>query len=436
MRLAAADGSMVAYDRTNKAGALSLIDGTLLSGPSGGVHLFNNDVSGLVRNVAYSTIYQTNPWLYAVVQLKARSFSRMPPKVFRAEGGLDVRARDGKGAQLEARLRKPGGGASWQARQKATMVDYQVSGNALWVINSGASGITGFDLVPWSRVNVGRSGTGDLVYKEQTWTDPLSMNRMGGREWLMPDVIHFGYGENPESEVNCSPIGSLQATLALFDAVYQQVLNFFENGARPSGHFKIDRGTAPAEFVQVTAAIREAMAGTKNAGKVFVSPGEYQPISTGPDQTKVIELAKQSREEICGVFGVAPPLVGILDRAIFSNVKELRNFTMRDTVGPDVEALAGALTAQVAYKRPQYNNVTVDFEAAAQLKPDLEAIAETIPNQLRVTTPNELRSKLNMPPLDDPAADLLWSPNSGDSNTGAENPGEPATPPEGETEDE
>ncbi len=389
----------------------TLIDASQWPGAGSSVHLFTDDVAGLVRSIPYHTIYETNPWLWAVVQLKARSFARMPPKVFRREGTLDVRAYDGRGAQLEARLRKPGGGVSWQARQKATMIDYQVNGNALWVIQSDRAGINGFDLVPWNTVRTERDvDTGDVFYTEQAMItmDGVTSSQ---RRWPAQQVIHIGFGENPANIWrNPSPIGSLQATLALFDAVYQQVLNFFNNGARPSAHFKIDRATDPAVLSAVTTSIREAMSGTKNAGKIFVSPGDYQPITTSPDQTKVVELAKQSREEICGVYGVAPPLVGILERAIFSNVRELRNFTMRDTVGPDVELIAGAITSQVSFKRPVYSNVTVDFEAAAQLKPDLEAIAETVPNQLRITTPNELRSKFNLPPLDDPAADQIWNP--------------------------
>lgn len=407
------------------ASTTELIDGSNWPGAGSSVHLFTDDVSGLVRSVPYTTIYQTNPWLWAVVQLKARSFSRMPPKVFRREGTLDVRAYEGRGAQLEQRLRKPGGGVSWQARQKATMIDYQVTGNALWIINSDRAGINGFDLVPWSTIRVQRdSTTGDVFYAESSTTIEWDGVTTSDRRWPEQQVIHFGFGENPGNPYrNPSPIGSLQATLALFDAVYQQVLNFFNNGARPSAHFKIDRATDPAVLSAVTTSIREAMAGTKNAGKVFVSPGDYQPITSGPDQTRVIELAKQSREEICGVFGVAPPLVGILERAIFSNVRELRNFTMRDTVGPDVELIAGAITSQVSFKRPVYNGITVDFEAAAQLKPDLEAIADTLPNQLRITTPNELRGKFNLPPLDDPAADQIWNPQRAD-DTPTEQPTE------------
>ena len=423
MKLVTSGGSTVAFE----ASATTLIDGTAVPVVGGGVHLFQDEVTGLVRQIPYSQIYQTNPWLWAVVQLKARSFSRMPPKVFvrDRESGLDLRAREGRGRQLEDRLRRPGMGVSWQARQKATMIDYQVHGNCLWAIQSNGSGITGFELVPWSRVEVKHNDSGDVVYREKASVDLSGAS--GGREFAMADVIHFGWGENPEGLANCSPIGSLQATLALFDSVYQQILNFFQNGARPSGHFKIPETTTPAQLTAINTTLKAAMSGAKNAGKILVSPGDFQPITVGPDQAKIIELARQSREEICGVFGVAPPLVGILEKAIFSNVKELRNFTMRDTVGPDVEAIAGSVSTQVAYKRPTYSNVIVEFEAAAQLKPDLESVVDTIPNQLRVQTPNELRRKFNMAPLDDPAADLIWSPNSSNAD-GSENPGTPAEP--------
>lgn len=398
----------------------ALISGTtnLLARGHSAVHLFDDDVSGLVRHVSYRTIYETNPWLWAVVQLKARSFSRMPPKVYEQSGDFMLRASSRRGMELEEALRNPGGGLAWQAIQKAAMIDYQIHGNALWAVKTTGRGIESFTSVPWERVSVTRDDNGNRIYRVEP---EIEFSGVGEREDLDPlDVIHFGYGENPANLWrNTSPIGSLQATLALFDAVYQQVLNYFHNGARPSGHFSIDPDTSPEMLAAIAVQIRESISGTKNAGKVMITPGKYEALSGDVEQSKVIELGKQSREEICGVFGVAPPLVGILDRAIFSNVKELRNFTMRDTVGPDVEMMAGQLGAQISYKRPMYRGALIDFESAAQLKPDLEAISETIPNQLRIRTPNEMREKFNLRPLDDEAADKLWNPNK-DNKEGEE----------------
>ncbi len=181
---------------------------------------------------------------------------------------------------------------------------------------------------------------------------------------------------------------------------------------------------------QVAAQIKEYFVGPANAGRILITSAEWQSMSDDPDHSKVIELAKQSREEICGVYGVAPPLVGILDRAIMSNVRELREHTTRDTVGPYVEEADASFNAQLQYHHPLYKRWWLESETAANLKADLEGSAATFPNQLRIMTIDELRERRGLKPLNiEGLTDVPWAPNGGGSDLSGSEGGE-SKPPE------
>ena len=399
------------------AGALDLVSGNLGSQTVGGVNLMPGPDSTLLsRFVDSSVIARTNPWLYAVIDLVARNFGRMPPKAYAFDSdGDQVRAVEAggvasrRGAELERVLRNPGRGVSWVARQRGLAWDRLTHGNALEVVHRESTGlITGLERIPWNHV-----GWSDLDGEVAYYDNRQSMaNR---RMLTSEDVYHWGLWSDGDRAVAGTPIQALSSTLQLFDVVYTHIIAYFGNSARPSGHFKLDKQVSKDVLDAVAAEIRAAFAGGANAGKVLVTSAEYEPMSTTPDQSKVIELAKQSREEICGVYGVSPPLVGILDRAIMSNVRELREHTTRDTVGPHVEHADADWNAQLRENHSRYASVWLESEQSAPLRADPEGASATFPNQLRIRTPNELRQKYNLKRLeDDPAADQIWSPNSGD----------------------
>lgn len=413
----AADVEVFDQDNTPEinAASQSLIEGLQPSGE--GVQMLPTiGVEILSRFIDVRTIYKTNPWLYAVVNLKARSYSRMPPKIYEtAADGYDERSTSGRGLQLEKALRRPGKGLSGTALRLGTARDRLTRGNALHRLHLAPFGaITGIERIPWSVVRVSEVA-GEILYTD---------TRHHAGDWrhhsyTAGEVIHYGLYED-EGVAADSPIMALRSTLALFEAVYTHILAYFARGARPSGHFKVDPAADPGEVAKVAAMIEEYMVGPTNSGRVLISSAEWASMTDSPDHSKIIELAKQSREEICGTYGVSPPLVGILDRAIMSNVRELREHTTRDTVGPDVELFDDTFSAQLEYHHPYYDGLWLESEIGATLKADIEGQAKTIPNQLRVQTPNELRRRANLRPLDDPEADKIWTPNSGSDSSGSE----------------
>lgn len=359
---------------------------------------------GLPRRAGYVDVYRANPWLWANVQLLARSMSRFPLKIFKDLGDTKQRVKPGAGsrvASLAAAVRRPGHGYSQQTLWHSTSVDRFVHGNGLWFIERDRVGMyTGFRRIPW-RWEAHETVAGVLRY----WD-----TRKPNEKRLADDVIHFGSNLDCDDLVNPSPIQSLRATLALYDAVERTLLGFFKNSARPSGHLEIDRGTGKVAQGIIRAELEKLYTTPENAGKVLVTSGKWSSITETPEHMRVVELAKQSREEICAAYGMPPPMVGILDRAIMSNVRELRSHLGRDVVGPHAVLFEGDFDAQLIARDPLLGLAVAEFEMAAMLRPDLEARSATWKDQRYVRTLNEIRDDENLERIDHPDADVPWMP--------------------------
>ncbi|MGH9248310.1 MAG: phage portal protein [Acidimicrobiales bacterium] len=392
---------------------------------------------GQPRYVSYGTIYRANPWLWAVVNTIARGVARLPLKLYRDMGETRERVLPGKtsaAARLAWALRYPGfkEAVSRRSLWYATVVDRLVRGNGLWQVHRDRDGVVGFQRHPWRWVVLDEDL---MVYRVRI---PAGRGGTTGEIRLLPeDVTHYGLWAGDDGPVNTSPIGSLKKTIALYDAVERHLTSFFEKGARPSGHLEVDKNTGDSAIKRIREELQNLYGAADNAGRVLVTSGKWTQITESPDNSKVIELAKQSREEICAAYGVPPPLVGILDRAIMSNVRELRDHYVRDTVGPHSELAEGDFEAQVIDRDPRLTGVFAEFDLAAQLRPDVEARAKAYRDMRFVYSLNELRRRENLPPVDHPDADVPWIPLNEapiDQRPEEDEPAPPALPPGGDSE--
>jgi phage portal protein BeeE len=374
----------------------------------------------------YEQVYLSNPWLFATFNMKSNGAARMPAKVYRiVDVAPDPADPDGeprikrerirprgqvvadpklrRAQSLQRSLSRPGGRVSAPALRRSTMINSLTWGVAVWVIERDRFGdYTGFRRIPYR--HLGRDTIGGVIRYWDT--------RKPSQKYLEDDVVQFGRGRDCYDLDSPSPLGSLHSTLALYDAVSRFTIGFFRNQAAPSGHYKIQPGTGKSARALIRQAIQEMYAGPDNAGKVLITSAEWQTHGAPTlDHNRVIELAKQSREECVAVFNMPPPMVGILDRAIMSNVRELRSHYARDVVGPDMELLEGDIDAQViAVDELLADDVYMKFELANIMRPDPEARAGTFRDRLLIESVNEIRDDEELDRIDHPDADVPWMP--------------------------
>lgn len=369
---------------------------------------------GVARYATYRAIYLTNPWVYSAVNKLARDIARMPIHVFQLlENGERVRVRGdlptvgapSAGAQLDQLLSTPLGWSRF-AFWLGTVTDRLVYGNALWLPVREDRGVVGLRRERWRNVRWVEEGSDGLPL----WYDLSADGRGFGpsRRVSADDVVHFGRGTDPESAIGVSPIESCHYTIALYEGVVRHLIAYFENSAQPSGHIEVENLTEDKAKL-IRKMIQEAYASPENAGKVLITSGKWQSRSETPEHARVVELIKLSREETAAVYGVPPPVLGILDNAIMSNVKELRSEYVREGLGPWASEFESEIMAQLIQPVQRWRHMFVEFELAERLRPDMEARSQVHQRTRHMMSIDEQRRIENLQPLSIPGVtDVPW----------------------------
>jgi AraC-like DNA-binding protein len=151
---------------------------------------------------------------------------------------------------------------------------------------------------------------------------------------------------------------------------------------------------------------------------------------------RAIELLHGARDlgltQVAAAFYINPTMVGILDNANYSNVREFRRMLYGETLGPILEQIGQRLTAFIL------PHLDIPVDGKTILTFDTESrTAGTWEEQLQVAgtavggpvvTPNEFRARIGLPPLD--GGNELNKPLNN-----ANNGGDPAEVPAGPAED-
>lgn len=366
---------------------------------------------GRAREATYQQVYYANPFVYAATNFVARGIGRLPLHLYTKAANGEKRQLESDlagasftgGVELDALLNEPQGRLSRAAMYSGTIRQRLILGNALWqIVRRGAGAPVGLRRIPWGLVaHVEEDSFGDALY--YAIRDP----RTNRTETLAPgDVIHFGLGSEADQACGVSLLESCSATLALHEALLRHVNAYFENSARPSGHFKVERVNRE-KAAEIRQLMTDLYASPENAGKILVSTGDWQPMGDSPDHAQIVELLKQSRLEIAAAFQVPPPVLGLLENAIRSNVKELREQFGRDTLGPWATEVEDELEAQLI--KPLYPNVYCKLQLAEQLRPDLEARALVYQRMMWVMSIDEIRDMEDLPRLNIPGVtNIPW----------------------------
>lgn len=399
---------------------------------------------GEANYVRLAEIYRTNPWVWAAVQIKARGVSRLPLHTFEwAPVDVDGEVRIDKqrvrsdqpgtpgaptGPQLlDQVLRRPRPGWSRRRMIQAAQVDRGVYGNCLLEILKQGGIVSGLRYHRWANVKPHLDDNGDEV---EVFQVPDKAAKDGRRYLDREQVIHIGSGDDPDSPLGVSPISSLRYTHALYDAVQRYLRAWFGNSASPSGHVELPPGAKPDQAARVRDMVSEFLASPENAGRVLVTSGKYSQMGETPEHSEVVELAKLSREEVAAGYHIPQPMIGILDRAIMSNVKELRSYHVRDVIGPEAETWESEFGSQLLPHMRSWRFAWVEFQTAQQLRPDPESEAEVLQKSDHLTL-DEKREVANRRPLRiRGVTDVPWAQAGAQPVTSAAEQGPTPAPPD------
>lgn len=358
----------------------------------------------------YAAIYRSQPNVRTVVDFLARNVAQIGLHAFRRVDDLDrVRVSD---FPLLDWLEHPNPGTTRYRLFEALMQDLGIYYNAYWLKVRKDDGSIGLARIPPEAMTV----TGWLVPTGFVWTLP------DGREIPLTreQVVYFNGYDPCDPLMGLSPLETLRQILAEDAAQTSYRANYWRNASRIEGVITRPAG-APRWTLDQKQAFREQWQSRYGQGAgagqtaVLEDGMTFQATSFSARDSEFTAARKLTREEVAAAYHVPLPMVGILDHATFSNIKEQHKQLYQDTLGPWLEMIAQELERQLLpeVRDADAENVYLEFNIADKLKGSFEEQATGLYVLVGrpIMTANEGRARLNLPRItDDPSADALALP--------------------------
>lgn len=383
------------------------------------------------KTASYASLFATQPWVGAAVMRMLTMAVRVPLKVYRRTGDNSrIRLNYGEHPLSTAVL------APWEFGSQADLImsmlgPLLVHGNGLTEVDQGRSDALRFISDDWRG-----------VAPIQPFASTISGWRISedGQERTVgaDRVLHLAWW-SPLGPVGVSPLQQLGTTLVVEDAAQRYQRSVFANGARPPSAVTASErflGLDPDERKMLMANLREDInsiySGPENGGRpALLPPGlDWKPVGHTAVEAALIDQRKVAREEVCAVYQLPPPMLGILDHATFSNIETQREMAYTDSLAPPLVLIEQKLNAHLVRGLLREDDIFVEFDFAGVLRGDrlkeVQALREAIGTGLM--TPNEGRSVLNQPRSDEHGMDQFYMPFNNMQPMGSFTPTDPAVP--------
>ena len=352
-----------------------------------------------------SQLFKTQPFLRSVISFLGRNIAQLGLSVFiRASDEERVRV-DGSSVAA-ALLRSPNPAMTRYELLDALVCDMALNDQAFWYVSKDAKRDIGWRITHIPTAWVQAPGGGD-AFEPDYWsvTAPGSMTRNVPAN----EMIHF-HGWNPTSQVyGTSPVVTLKNILMeqIASVIYRQ--QRWEKGARV-GNVITRPMDAPKWSVEAEDRFRQewrtgytGRAGTDAGGTPILQDGmTLSKVGFSAVEDEFVEASKLALTTVAAVYHVNPTMVGLLDNANYSNVREFRRMLYGDTLGPWLAMIEGRINSFLLPMLGEPANEYVEFNINEKLQGSFEEQAQVASMAVGgpYMTRNEYRARQNLPPID------------------------------------
>lgn len=275
----------------------------------------------------------------------ARTFPEAPPALWRiAPEGHEEQVRR---HPLLSLLRRPNPYYQGPILWMATQVDWNVDGNAYWIILRDKSGIPRelWWAPSWMMTPCGDENDFVSHYEYRPGTETVYLPR--------EDVVHLRNGMDPDDQrKGYSPLKSVLREVFTDDEAARFSASLLRNMGVPGVVVSPDGGTAGPDDVAATKEyFKQAFSGDKRGEPlVMKGPTTVAQFGFSPEQLVLRDLRKIPEERVTAVIGIPAIVAGLgagLDRSTFTNMSEAREMAYESKIIPDQRIQAETIWAQL-----------------------------------------------------------------------------------------
>ena len=358
----------------------------------GGIDSIGKSAQQNYRN--YLKQYADVSWVYACIKRIAMSGAMVPFKLYKkiVKGGKISYEEIMNHPVLEL-LETVNPIMDGFGLKEATLSYQDLTGNAYWLLDSYVAGKPTeiYPLNPY-RVKIVPHPTEHI--KEYRYDIGQSKVIPLPKEF----VLHFKNFNPTDDYYGLSPIsaGRLAIDTQNLGDTYNR--NFFFNSAEPKGGIVVQESLTDDQRKRVIAAWNAAHRGVTNAHKPMIEEGGLKWEQRGLSQKDMefINSKKMTREDILGVFGVPPAMVGVFEYASYANAREQTQIFWRDTLIPKLRKIENTINSFLVSIFDPNLYVEFDLSGIKELRDDelIKAQVYEILTRSGVMTINEVREDL------------------------------------------
>ncbi|MDF3280915.1 phage portal protein [Gordonia sp. N1V] len=358
----------------------------------------------------YHSLYRYQPWVRTVVDKVANAVARLSINVWEIDNssGKETRTLDPVGPYARL-ISSPSTKLSPYNFWLWLTSTFEIYGEAFLLKVRDANGRP-TELLPMhpSRVAITRDpDTGKVWY---IWTGRADTGGVGIMAFPEDDVIPFRLYSPLGEERGLSRLDSLRSTLFSEDASRTATAAMWRNAGMPNFMVSSPKPVKKDVLDRLKAQFDSLHAGARNAGKTAILEDgmSVTQLQLTAVEMQFIQSRQINREEVCGVYDVAPPIVQILDRATFSNITAQMRAFYRDTMAPRLELIESVLDHHLG---DEFNlNKRATFAVSDVLRGDYETRANAVAQlvQVGVMSPAEGRELMELGDAG-PVADKLYA---------------------------
>lgn len=400
------------------------------------LHTFAN----YVHHMSVEELWEQQPHLRTVVDFMSRQVKAVSLHTFqREEDNSRVRLRS-KDSTVAAMCLKANDAESMSHVIGGSVSDLCLYDEFIWVIEDRVDGPPQLFRIPPTWVSQYRWKTPwqleELIIRNDKTGIPLAIP--GHRV-----IRHHGYSPLTTKHGN-SPINALRDILneQLEAAAYRNQL--WKQGPRLGGY--ISRPKDAAWDVDARKRFKRAWQaqysgrGSGAGGVPILEDGmELKPWHLNAKDEQVVEITKLSLQQVASIYHIPPTMVGLLDNANYSNVKEFRKSLYGEALGPIFKLIEETLNLFVLPALDSVNDedVYIEFNLDEKLRASFEERAMVTQQAVGgpFMTVNEARAQNNLPKVDG-GDELLRPLNLGTAADEEETEEQPAIEPPADEDEE
>lgn len=363
-------------------------------------------------NLSNDAIWASQPHVRTVVDFQARNIAQLGLHVFRRDGEDRERVRGDDSAAARV-LARPNEWMTGLELIEDLVATRAVWGDAYWFIMDGEAGDK--QIVPFPPSWVSQVHDTANMWTVREWR----IQPPGSDRWIKVDdtqVVRFR-GWNASSMVSASsPMDTIRDILEeRYHSRRHRIQLWRRNGrvgsyiARPKDAPSWDT-KARRRFYEMFDAFTGDH-GARAGGVPILEDGmTINSTSFKSADEQWAESEKLSLETVAQVYQINPTMVGVLDNANYSNVREFNKQLYTNTLGPEIRKIEARINEFVLPLIGGQDGEFVEFNVAEKLRGSFEEQASIMSTSTGGPwlTRNEARRMQNLPPLDD--ADELIVP--------------------------